>query len=188
MLSGLGGKSPRSRGTWSRRTREAQGRSREGASAGSVERRGGASGHATAKPSLHRGCALEIRPLGTDGMSADHGRPPRGLGRWRATEMGGGRRGQSRDAERSAGQHGETEEPRLLDRGRAPDQQLTRPFAQRRGDASVGAPGASTPVSDEHLMERGGERHNRLTARARVKAKGGSAGLDGMPVEDLPAS
>lgn len=75
----------------------------------------------------------------------------------------------------------------MVDRGSAPDQQLTLPFAQQRGEASVGAPGESTPVSDERLMERVVERHNRLTALARVKANGGSSGIDGMTVEEWPA-
>jgi RNA-directed DNA polymerase len=74
----------------------------------------------------------------------------------------------------------------MLDRGRAPDKQLTLPFAQQRGEASVGAPGESTPVSDERLMERVVERHNLLTALARVKANRGSPGIDGMTVEELP--
>jgi hypothetical protein len=36
--------------------------------------------------------ALYIRRLGTDAMPAYHGRPPRCLGKWRATDMGGERR------------------------------------------------------------------------------------------------
>jgi RNA-directed DNA polymerase len=36
-------------------------------------------------------------------------------------------------------------------------------------------------------MERVVERHNRLTALARVKANGGSSGIDGMTVEEWPA-
>jgi RNA-directed DNA polymerase len=74
----------------------------------------------------------------------------------------------------------------MLDRGSAPDKQLTLPFAQRRGEASVGAPGESTPVGDERRMERVVERHNLWTALARVKANGGSPGIDGMTVEELP--
>lgn len=74
----------------------------------------------------------------------------------------------------------------MLDRGIAPDKQLTMPVAQQRGEASVGAPGASTPVGDGRLMERVVERHNLLTALARVKANGGSPGIDGMTVEELP--
>jgi RNA-directed DNA polymerase len=74
----------------------------------------------------------------------------------------------------------------MLDRGMAPGKQLALPFAQRRGEASVGAPGESTPVGDERLMEHVVERHNLLTALARVKANGGSPGIDGMTVEELP--
>jgi RNA-directed DNA polymerase len=74
----------------------------------------------------------------------------------------------------------------MVDRGMAPGKQLALPCAQRRGEASVGAPGESTPVGDERLMEHGGERHNLLTALARVKANGGSPGIDGMTVEELP--
>ena len=76
----------------------------------------------------------------------------------------------------------------MLDRGTAPDKQLALPFAQRRGDASVGAPGESTPVGDEELREHVVERHNLLTALARVKANGGSPGIDRMTVEELPDS
>jgi len=68
----------------------------------------------------------------------------------------------------------------------APDTQLVLPFAQRRGEATVGATGESTPVGDERLMERVVGRHNLLTALARVKVKGGSPGIDGMTVEELP--
>jgi RNA-directed DNA polymerase len=67
----------------------------------------------------------------------------------------------------------------------APDKQLTLPFAQQRGEAPVGAPGGSTPIGDERLMECVVERHNLLTALARVKANGGSPGIDGMTVEEL---
>src|SRR5687768_5880050 len=74
----------------------------------------------------------------------------------------------------------------MLDRGIAPDQQLVLPFAQQRGEASVGASGGSPPVGDEGLMERVVERPNLLAALARVKANGGSPGIDGMTVEELP--
>jgi hypothetical protein len=61
--------------------------------------------------------AVYIRRLCTDGMTADHGRPLRGPGTWRATETGGARnhaccsrkgvsRGQSRPAQRAEGPHG----------------------------------------------------------------------------------
>jgi RNA-directed DNA polymerase len=74
----------------------------------------------------------------------------------------------------------------MLDRGRAPGQQLELPFAERRGEASVGASGQSTPVREESLMERVVERGNLLAALRRVKRNGGSPGIDGMTVEELP--
>ena len=74
----------------------------------------------------------------------------------------------------------------MWDRGTAPDKQLTLPFAQQRGEAAVGTPGERSPVGDVGLMERVVERRNLLTALARVKANGGSPGVDGMTVEDLP--
>jgi RNA-directed DNA polymerase len=74
----------------------------------------------------------------------------------------------------------------MLDRGSAPDKQLTLPFAPRRGEASVGASGKRPPGHDESLMERVVERPNLLRALARVKANGGSPGIDGMTVEALP--
>jgi RNA-directed DNA polymerase len=74
----------------------------------------------------------------------------------------------------------------MLDRGIAPDKQFTLPFAPQRGEASVGASGGSTPVGDEGLMERVVERDNLWRALARVKANGGSPGIDGMTVEELP--
>ena len=73
-----------------------------------------------------------------------------------------------------------------MDRGLAPAKQLTLSFASQRGDASVGAPGDSPPVGDESLLERVVERHNLLTALARVKANGGRPGIDGMTGEALP--
>jgi RNA-directed DNA polymerase len=73
----------------------------------------------------------------------------------------------------------------MLDRGSAPDKQLTLPFAVRRGEASVGASGKRPPGHDESLMERVVERPNLLRALARVKANGGSPGIDGMTVEEL---
>ena len=68
----------------------------------------------------------------------------------------------------------------------APDKQLALPFAQQRGEAPVGAPGACPPGDDERLRERVVERANLLAALARVKANGGSPGVDGMTVEALP--
>ena len=74
----------------------------------------------------------------------------------------------------------------MLARGHAPGQELELPFAERRGEASVGASGRGAPVRDEDLMERIVERGNLLAALARVKRNGGSPGVDGMTVEALP--
>ena len=73
----------------------------------------------------------------------------------------------------------------MLDRGHAPAQQRERPFAERRGDAAVGASGRDAPVGDAGLMERVVERANLLAALARVKRKGGSPGVDGRSVEGV---
>jgi RNA-directed DNA polymerase len=74
----------------------------------------------------------------------------------------------------------------MVDRGQAPEQQLERPVAERRGEASVGASRQDTPVGEERLMERVVQRGNLLAARRRVKRNGGSPGIDGMTVEALP--
>lgn len=74
----------------------------------------------------------------------------------------------------------------MLDRGTAPVKQLKLPFDKRRGEASVRAFGGNVPVSDDGLMERVVERGNLFAALARVKSNGGSAGMDGMTVEELP--
>jgi RNA-directed DNA polymerase len=74
----------------------------------------------------------------------------------------------------------------MLDRGHAPGQQLELPFAERRGEASVGASGGGTPVGEERLMEQVVERGNLLAALRRVKRNGGSPGIDGMTVEEWP--
>jgi RNA-directed DNA polymerase len=74
----------------------------------------------------------------------------------------------------------------MLDRGNAPDKQLSLPFASRRGEASVGASGECPPGNEESLMERVVERPNLLRALGRGKANGGSPGIDGMTVEELP--
>jgi RNA-directed DNA polymerase len=73
----------------------------------------------------------------------------------------------------------------MLDRSSAPGTQLELPFAERRGEASVGASGKDTPVGAEHVMERVVERGNLLAALRRVKRNGGSPGIDGMTVEEL---
>jgi RNA-directed DNA polymerase len=74
----------------------------------------------------------------------------------------------------------------MLDRGSAPGQQLELPFAERRGEAAVGASGRRTPVREERRMERVVERGNLLAALRRVKRNGGSPGSDGRTVEELP--
>jgi RNA-directed DNA polymerase len=74
----------------------------------------------------------------------------------------------------------------MLDRGSAPGQQLELPFAERGGEASVGASGTDTPVGEERLMEKVVERGNLLAALRRVKRNGGSPGIDGMTVEEWP--
>ena len=76
----------------------------------------------------------------------------------------------------------------MVDRGIAPDKQLALPFAAQRGEAPVGAPGERPPVDDERLRERVVERANLFAALARVKANGGSPGVDGMTVEAFPGS
>jgi RNA-directed DNA polymerase len=75
---------------------------------------------------------------------------------------------------------------RMLARGHAPGQQLELPFAERRGEASVGAAGQDTPVGEERVMERVVERGNLRAALRRVKRNGGSPGIDGMTVEAVP--
>jgi hypothetical protein len=84
---------------------------------------------------------------------------------------------------RTAGRNGGKEKHRMLDRSIAPDQQLPLPCAQQRGEA-----GSSLLVDDEGLMECVVERDNLRRALARVKVNGGSPGVDGMPVAELPDS
>jgi retron-type reverse transcriptase len=74
----------------------------------------------------------------------------------------------------------------MLDRSSAPVKQLALPFAERRGEASVGASSKDIPVGAERVMERVVERGNLLAALRRVKRNGGSPGIDGMTVEELP--
>jgi hypothetical protein len=102
----LGGASPLSRSTWSRRTRDAQGRPREGGAEGRVQRRGGARdthrrrgvgragrvGPRPHSPPSPGGRAVDLRRLGPDRRPASPGRPLRGPGPWRATATGGVRR------------------------------------------------------------------------------------------------
>jgi RNA-directed DNA polymerase len=74
----------------------------------------------------------------------------------------------------------------MWDRGSAPGQQLELPVAERRGEAAVGTSGQGTPVREECLMERAVERGNLLAALRRGKRNGGSPGIDGMTVAELP--
>jgi RNA-directed DNA polymerase len=74
----------------------------------------------------------------------------------------------------------------MVDRGNAPDKQLSLPCASQRGEATGGASGACPPGNEESLMERVVERPHLLRALGRVRANGGSPGIDGMTVEELP--
>jgi Group II intron, maturase-specific domain/Reverse transcriptase (RNA-dependent DNA polymerase) len=74
----------------------------------------------------------------------------------------------------------------MLDRSRAPGKPRERPFGARRGEASGGASGQDTPVGAERVMARVVERGNLLAALRRVQRNGGSPGLDGRTVEELP--
>ena len=76
----------------------------------------------------------------------------------------------------------------MVDRGTAPAQQRILPVAQQRGDAPGGAAGERPPGNAARLRERGVERSNLWRARARVQTTGGSPGIDGMTVEEVPAS
>ena len=73
----------------------------------------------------------------------------------------------------------------MLNRGRAPATQLELPL-DTRGEGPTGAPGQATPVEGDGLMERVVERTNLLAALARVKRNGGSPGMDGITVEEVP--
>ena len=66
-----------------------------------------------------------------------------------------------------------------------PAKQLWLPFEIKGGLFSSKADTA-TPVEDEQLMERVVERNNLLTALRNVKRNGGSPGVDGMTVKELP--
>jgi RNA-directed DNA polymerase len=66
-----------------------------------------------------------------------------------------------------------------------PAKQLWLPFVIEGGLFTTKADTAS-PVEDEQLMERVVERDNLLTALGNVERNGGSPGIDGMTVEELP--
>jgi RNA-directed DNA polymerase len=55
-----------------------------------------------------------------------------------------------------------------------------------RGEGPTGAPGPATPVEDEGLRERVVGRVTLVAALARVQRHGGSPGMDGRTVEELP--
>ena len=66
-----------------------------------------------------------------------------------------------------------------------PSKQLWLPFEIKGGLFTSKADTAS-PVEDEQLMEEVVDRDNLLTALRNVKRNGGSPGVDGMKVEELP--
>ena len=66
-----------------------------------------------------------------------------------------------------------------------PSKQLWLPFEIKGGLFTSKADTAS-PVEDEQLMEKVVDRDNLLTALRNVKRNGGSPGVDGMKVEELP--
>jgi RNA-directed DNA polymerase len=66
-----------------------------------------------------------------------------------------------------------------------PAKQLWLPFTIEGGLFTTKAD-TDSPVEDEQLMERVVERENLLTALGNVERNGGSPGVDGMTVEELP--
>jgi RNA-directed DNA polymerase len=66
-----------------------------------------------------------------------------------------------------------------------PAKQLWLPFEIKGGLFTTKADTAS-PVKDEQLMEKVVDRENLLTALRNVRRNGGSPGIDGMTVEELP--
>jgi RNA-directed DNA polymerase len=56
-----------------------------------------------------------------------------------------------------------------------------------RDEIGGGKRGAESPVVDEQLMEEVVARENLQAALRQVRRNGGSAGVDGMTVEELPA-
>ena len=55
-----------------------------------------------------------------------------------------------------------------------------------RGETGLLPLPMNTSVNEEHLMERVVDHRNIMRALARVKQNGGSPGVDGMTVEELP--
>jgi RNA-directed DNA polymerase len=69
----------------------------------------------------------------------------------------------------------------------APGTQLELPWGSfPRGEIRVGKPEEDVPVNGERLMERVLAKGNLIRAVRPVKRKGGSPGIDGMTVEELP--
>jgi RNA-directed DNA polymerase len=69
----------------------------------------------------------------------------------------------------------------------APGTQLELPLGSfPRGEIRVGKPEEDAPVNGERLMERVLEKGNLIRAVRQVKRNGGSPGIDGMTVEELP--
>ena len=66
-----------------------------------------------------------------------------------------------------------------------PAEQMWLPFEIKGGLFTTKADTAS-PVEGEQLMEKVVDRNNLLTALRNVKRNGGSPGIDGMTVEELP--
>lgn len=76
----------------------------------------------------------------------------------------------------------------LQDEGRVdirPAKQLWLPF-EIKGELSTSEADTANPVEDEQLMEKVVDRDNLFAALGNVKRNGGSAGIDGMKVKDLP--
>jgi RNA-directed DNA polymerase len=69
----------------------------------------------------------------------------------------------------------------------APGTQLELPLGKSsRGEIQVGKPEEDAPVNGERLMERVLEKGNLIRALRQVQRNGGSPGIDGMTVEELP--
>lgn len=74
----------------------------------------------------------------------------------------------------------------MTNTGHAPVRQLELPLGLTGGETGVGETGQVAPVNDEGLMERILARDNLRAALRQVQRNGGSPGIDGMTVEDLP--
>ena len=76
----------------------------------------------------------------------------------------------------------------LQDEGRVnirPAKQMWLPF-EIKGGLFTSKVDTASPVEEEQLMEKVVDRENLLTALQNVKRNGGSPGIDGMKVEQLP--